>query len=222
MNRNLISNGWKARVVAGLMIAGGIQVAADEQDQVWLTGSVKGGLTDRLTLKVAEQIRYKDEDYFYRHTDLGVGYKLNRNWSVCGTFRYVEKKNKADEWLGCDGYLLDVINTMKGRGVQLKSRMRLSYFDPNYDADCSTDFRPRFDLMPAKGLTSWTLKPYLADEVMIDLKEANLYRNRVIAGLKASPVQLLTLDLFVMQECTQKNEQWTEHWNSGLSLTLNF
>lgn len=209
-------------MVAGLMIAGGIQVAADEQDQTWLTGTIKGELIDGVSLKVAEQIRYKDETRCYRHTDLGIGYKLSKSWSVCGTFRTVEKKNKADEWQGCNGAMLDLVHQVKGYGVQLKSRLRLSYFDPDDPADCSTDVRPRFDLMPATGLSAWRLKPYLADEIMVDLEEKNLYRNRMIVGLRASPAKTLSLDLFVMQECTEKNSRWAENWNSGLTVTLNF
>lgn len=208
--------------VAGLVIAGAVFVRADENDQYWLTGTVKYKMTDHVSFKIAEQTRYKDEDHTYRHTDLGLGYSLNESWTVGGAFRYVEKKNKSGAWQGCDGYLLDLVHKAKRYGVQLKSRMRLSYFDPNYNADCSTDFRPRFDLSPASGFTKWKLAPYLADEVMFDLEEKDLYRNRVIVGLKARPVKQLSLDLFLMQECTKKNNRWAENWNSGLAATLSF
>jgi hypothetical protein len=197
-------------------------VFADENDQVWLTGSVKWKATDSLLLKLAEQFRYKDEAHTYRHTDLGVGYALNKNWSVIGTYRYVEKKNTAGEWQGCDGILFDVENTVKGKGVELKSRIRLAYFDPNYNEDCSTDFRPKFTLSPAKGTTGWKMKPYVADEIMYGFDEDRLYRNRLSVGLKFKPVNLLSVDLFVMQECTEKTGGWIENWNSGLSATFTF
>jgi hypothetical protein len=223
MKWNPISNVWTMGCIAGLLIAGGaLKARADENDQFWLTGGVKYKMTDQVSLKVAEQIRFKDETFYYRHTDLGLGVKLTANWSAAGTFRLVEKKNKAGEWQRCTGYLLDATYVASGWGAELKSRMRLAVFDPQYDADCSTDIRPRFDLSPAKGCTAWKLKPYIADELMVSLDEGNLYRNRVIVGLNAMPHKHLSLNLFMMNEQTESGDKWSGNWNAGLAATLNF
>jgi hypothetical protein len=221
MNQNGMAGRIKKICAAGLLIAGSA-VFADENDQVWMTGTVKYKLNDPVSIKFARQVRWKNEDHYYSHTDLGIGYALNKGWSVGGAFRYIEKKNKRGAWQSCDGYLLDLVHKAKGRGLHVKSRLRLSYFDPNYNADCSTDFRPRFDLSPANGFTEWKLKPYVADEVMFDVEEKNLYRNRLIVGLKAQPFKSLSLDIFVMQERTETGGDWAENWNSGLAATVSF
>ncbi len=195
---------------------------ADEKDQFWLGGTVKWKATDHWSLKVAEQTRFRDETQYYKHTDLGVGVALNKSWAVNATYRSVEKENSKGDWQHTDGYLLDAVNTARGLGAELKSRMRLACFDPEIDADSSTDFRPRFDLSPAKTFTDWKLKPYAADELMFSFKEGSLYRNRLILGLKAAPVSHLSVNLFVMQECTESGDSWAENWNTGLSATLSF
>jgi len=204
------------------MIAGGAAANADENDQVWLTATVKAGLTSNLTIKVASQQRWRDENHYYRHMDYGANYKLNSSWSVAATFRDQAVKNKKGVWQTCSGYLFDVVNSTKAYGMELKSRMRLTYFDPHYSADCSTDFCPRFDLMPAKGFTSWKLKPYVADEVMYRMDDSNWYRNRLSFGVKCSPVKALSLDLSLMNERTETNDAWAENWNTGLVATWSF
>jgi hypothetical protein len=204
------------------MIAGGVNARADENDQAWLTGTMKAGVTSNLTLKAASQQRYRNEDHYYRHTDIGLGYKLNKRWSVSATVRDQTVKSKTGVWNNCTGYLFDVVNSTKGFGLELKSRMRLTYFDPHYSADCSSDVRPRFDLLPAKGFTSWKLKPYVADEIMYNFDDGNLYRNRLSVGLKCSPVKALSLDLSLMNEKTESNEEWAENWNACLAATWSF
>jgi hypothetical protein len=223
MRRNGCSKVWTKVCVAGLLIAGGAMAArADENDQYWLTGGIKGGLTSNLTLKVSSQQRYRDEDHYYKHMDYGVDYKLSKNWSVCGTFRDQSVKSSKGEWRTTSGYLFDVVNSTKGLGMELKSRMRFTYFDPHFCADCSTDFRPRFDLLPAKGFTLWKLKPYVADEIMYNFDDSNLYRNRLSFGLKCNPMKKLTLDLSLMNEKTETNGAWSENWNTCLAATWLF
>jgi hypothetical protein len=222
MKRIVCSKQWKVACIAGLMIAGGATARADENDQVWLTATVKAGLTSNLTLKVASQQRWRDADHTYRHMDYGADYKINSSWSVAATFRDQMVKNKKGVWQSCSGYLFDGVHSMKGYGIELKSRMRLTYFDPHYSADCTTEFRPRFDLMPAQGLTSWKLKPYVADEIMYNLEEGHLYRNRVSVGLKCSPLKALMIDLSLMNERTETNGEWAENWNPCLAATWSF
>jgi hypothetical protein len=204
------------------MIAGGVAARADENDQYWLTGTVKAGITSNLTLKVASQQRYRDEDHYYRHMDYGVEYKLNKSWSAGATFRDQIVKGKSGQWQSCSGYLFDAVNSTKGCGMELKSRMRFTYFDPHHSADCSTDFRPRFDLLPARGFTAWDLKPYAAGEIMYNFDDSNLYRNRLSAGLRCNPVKALMLDLSLMHEETETNGKWAGNWNACLAATYSF
>lgn len=218
-----VIKGCEKRCIAGLLIAGAAWGMADENDTVWMGGSVQWKATAHGSLKVAEQTRFKDETQYYKHTDLTAGYSFNTTWAIHATYRATEKKvGKRGNWEECDGYLLDVIHSTGKWGAVLKSRMRLAHFEPDYDADCSSDFRPRFDLLPAKGCTAWMLKPYVADEVMFRLEGGDLYRNRLSVGLKASPVSHLSVNVFVMQECTESGDKWSENWNTGLAATLSF
>ncbi len=222
MKRNGCSKGWTKACIAGLMIAGSAIVRADENDQTWLTATVKGSLNDNLSLKFSGQNRYRDDDHYYRHFDYSAEYKMTKSWSVAGIYRDQIVKSKSGQWRTTAGYMLDINNSMKQFGMELKSRMRFTYFDPHYAADSTTDFRPRFDLLPAKGFTAWSLKPYVADEMMYNFDESNFYRNRLSFGLKFNPASPLTIDLSLMHEVTETNEKWAENWNPCLAATYSF
>jgi len=223
VRQKLFSSNWKKFAgLAFLILACSLTGMADENDQYWLTGAVQGKLSDKITVKLSEQTRYKDEDHFYKHTDLGFVYKIGKGWSAGAIYRYQDKKNAKGVWQTTDGYLFNLGYIAKGLGAELKSRLRFTYFDANYKDDSSTDVRPRFDLSPAKGFTTWSLKPYIADEIMYNFDDSNLYRNRVFFGLKSKPCKKLSLDLFVMQERTETNDEWAENGNSGLTAALSF
>lgn len=222
MKRNGCSNVWIRACIAGLLITGSVAARADENDQTWLTATVKGGLNDNLSLKFSGQNRYRDDDHYYRHFDYGIEYKVTKSWSVTGTYRDQIVKSKTGQWRTTAGYMLDINNSLKQFGAELKSRLRFTYFDPRYDADSTMDFRPRFDLLPAKGVTAWDVKPYVADEMMYNFDESNFYRNRLSFGLRCAPIKPLTVDLSLMQEVTETDEKWAENWNPCLAATWSF
>ncbi|MGE4487980.1 MAG: DUF2490 domain-containing protein [Kiritimatiellales bacterium] len=231
MKSRNFSKVWKTFAGTIVIVAAGLTGTADENDQYWMTGSLSGKLTDKITVKIAGQTRFKDETHYYRHTDFGLSFKLGKGWSISPTFRDVEQKTGgSDNWKSQSGYILDFSNKYKVNaiGMALSSRFRFCNFDNNYNDDSSTDFRPKFTVSSAKGYTSWKLTPYIADEIMYKFDETGknegLYRNRVSVGMKFSPIKNLSLDLSIMNEQTESksNSQWAENWNTCLSAGYKF
>lgn len=222
MKRNAFTHSLTKICIATLIVTGASQAFSGEKDQAWMTLGLKYGVTDKIKLKVAEQIRYKDEHEYYKHTDLGVDYKFNKTWTLGALYRLqrVDKGSATDQ--RCDGICVDLTHTAKGHGLQLKSRMRMTYADPDYDAECSSDFRPCFTLSPIKGFTSLNLKPFVADEMMYNFDDQNIYRNRISGGLTLKPTDFCSLKLFLMNENTESNDEWADNWNYGLSATFSF
>jgi hypothetical protein len=62
----------------------------------------------------------------------------------------------------------------------------------------------------------------VADEIMYNFDDSNLYRNRLSFGLKCNPMKKLTLDLSLMNEKTETNGAWSENWNTCLAATWLF
>ena len=200
-------------------------VCADEKDQYWMTGGVSWKIDDDFSFKFSNQIRIRDEDFYYNHTDVGVGYNISKNWNVVPTYRHQRSKNGKGDWKTTNGYMLDINNSVNAFELELKSRMRLAYFHPREaNKDSSTEARPRFELLPAKGFTQFDIKPYIADEMMYNFDEHKFFRNRFSVGVKFKPVKELSMDVFVMNEQNRNDgvSRWEEQWNCGFAGTVSF
>jgi hypothetical protein len=227
------------------MMVGAVAAKAwdSEENQVWLQASAETAIytsvktvvaedgtttekaSDKLKLKVAQEIRFKDSgsDEFYHHTDFTLSYLLGDGWSVAGIYRYQDKERTNGEWLADNMGLFDLCKKQVFAGVELTGRARLTYTDKRSTDDDPWEIRPRLEVAPAKGWTSWKLKPYLADEMMYDLSEDRFYRNRIYAGLKAAPVKKLCTNLFVMQDNTESSAgDWKEYFVFGGCVALKF
>ncbi|MFA5689551.1 MAG: DUF2490 domain-containing protein [Kiritimatiellales bacterium] len=202
-----------------------LNVFADENDQYWVTPAVSWKIDDEFSLRVSQQFRWRDGEFYYSETDFSAGYKLSKNWNIVPIYRHQRSKNDAGDWKTTNGYLLDVNNSLKVRELELKSRFRLAYFDSREShKDSSTEVRPKFALLPKTGLTKLDVKPYIADEMMYDFCEHNFFRNRFSIGVEFKPAKPLSMDLFVMNEQNSKDgeKNWTGHWNCGIGATYSF
>lgn len=194
------------------------------ENNVWLKASVKGSLSEELTFKLSEQIRYKEDgfNYYYRHTEALLQWKFAPTWNFYPAFRYVTA-TKKDVEVSTPVWHLNLAHKTKLFGVNLKSRLRL-YHTANDGSEDLTDLRPKFSLIPSQGWTAWKLKPYVEDEVMINLNDGWVYLNRLSTGLKLTPFKKLSLCAFISQDLYEQTEKadWHERYNYGLSAGLNF
>jgi hypothetical protein len=224
MNRNR-----KRNIVMSLLICATAAAKAwdSSENQIWLEGSVSGNIYEKLSLKLTEQIRYKEEGdlYCYNHTDLCLAYRFSKAWKLTTGFRHISTRgSRTKPWTDKEMYHLNQINkvTLFNR-IDFQSRLRLCYTEAD-NTTCLADVRPEFCITPAKGFTAWKIKPYLSDEIMYNLNEAHLYRNRVNTGIMLAPVKALSLKLFIMHENTQKTKEadFNENFNYGLFANYSF
>ncbi|MBN2685022.1 MAG: DUF2490 domain-containing protein [Pontiellaceae bacterium] len=213
-------------IIALLMSTAGAKAWDAEENQIWMDGSISRKVAEKLNLKLSEQMRYKDEGIFYcyKHTDLCAAYTLNKAWQISSGFRHITtRKSNTSDWATKEMFHVNLINTLPLGGVDFKTRLRCCYTEAD-NTDYLMDVRPEFCFMPKKGFTDWKLKPYLSDEIMFNLNEAHLYRNRVNIGLTLAPTANLSLKLFVMHENTQKTEEkdFNENFNYGLFASYKF
>jgi hypothetical protein len=208
-------------IITALLTAAGAKAWDASENQIWLDGSVSGKIVGNLSLKLTEQVRYKEEGdlYCYHHTDICTIYKLAQAWKLSAAFRHIStRSNATSPWTNKEMYHVNLINKLVLLDrVDFQTRMRFSYTDAD-NTDYLADVRPEFCIMPSKGFTGWKLKPYLADEIMYNLNERHLYRNRVCTGLMLAPAKALSLKLFIMHENTEKTEGsgFKENFSYGL------
>lgn len=215
--RNLI-------IVATTLCLCSLQTIATDNDNVWFDYGINGKITDKVSITLAEELRYteKDFDFVYRHTDLRFTIKIYPGWDLEPTFRYTEKY-KNGETISIPGGYLNINNSNNYKEANIKTRIRFFYGDTGTQNNI-IDLRPKILLTPKKGWTDIKLKPYIADEIMIDLNDFRLYKNRFSLGIQSTPYKIAKVGAFIMQEQTEtvKDLGWQKAYNIGLSLFFNF
>lgn len=193
------------------------------KNQTWIDFSITGKLTDKIAVSYAENLRYieKDFEYVYRHSDLKIGFKIDKYWTLSPAFRYVTKYNGETE-TSTPCWYINIDNKSSYKNISLLSRLRIFYGDASASDD-TIDARPKFVLSPKKGWTNYNIKPYVADELFFDLHSGNdFYRNRLSAGVKISPIPQGTLSAFLMHQYTETSGSWHEVYNMGIGAALKF
>ena len=168
MNKIKINKWGKIGILStlaiGILFIAGSAMAAESA--VWTTLDVSGGLTDKVTLNVSEELRFADAtdpSLARQHTDIGVAYDLGVV-SALGGYR----NTSAGEHRPYVGVGLRLLSG----DLNLDSATRLELRD--WDT-----LRGRTELTASAsvaGVTSW-----LSDELFVD--ESGLTGNRVSVGV---------------------------------------
>ncbi len=200
--------------------------AWDITDNVlWLEGAVRGKLAESVTLGINEQMRYLETGGFqyYRHTELSVDWAFARQWSIAPAYRHIMARSRNSGWIAQPMWQLNLNNKTAWGLAEFRTRLRITYIHLD-QLDDLTDFRPKVTLLPFQGWTAWNTRPYLSDELIYNFEDNLIYRNRLSIGIRATPLDPLDLEAFLMQELTRpgaKNE-WQERFVIGAKATLSF
>ena len=168
MNKIKINKWGKIGILStlaiGIVFIAGSAMAADSA--VWTTLDVSGGLTDKVTLNVSEELRFADAtgpSLARQHTDIGVAYDLGVV-SALGGYR----NTSAGEHRPYVGVGLRLLSG----DLNLDSATRLELRD--WDT-----LRGRTELTASATVAGVT--PWITDEVFVD--ESGLTGNRVSVGV---------------------------------------
>lgn len=158
----------------------------DEGDlQYWSAAGVSFDINKDWQVKFEEEFRLGESGgHLYRHhSDLGFVYKSFADWIDVGfNYRLVREKDSERKWRRENRPHLNI--TLKGRlsDFSISSRSRLEYRDRE-SKDNLWRYRNKVTLKLPVELIGLKLKPYLADEIFIDLDGVGYNRNRLYSGV---------------------------------------
>ncbi len=194
------------------------------ENRIWLEGGVKGHFSDTLSYRLGEQVRYREAglDYYYRHTETCLQWKFAAGWFIAPAFRYITSSQTGGT-SSAAAWHLNLSKTASFPGLELQTRARI-YTSAPRGGQHQTDFRPKLCIEPSQGWTPLKLKPFLADELMIQLDQGRLYLNRLSLGIQCGPVQRFSCCVFISQDRMENSAQtaWNERYNCGLTGCLSF
>ncbi|MHC4571223.1 MAG: DUF2490 domain-containing protein [Planctomycetota bacterium] len=156
--------------------------------QYWSTADFHVNLDKDWTATFQEKFKLGDGGghLYYHHSDVGFVYKGLADWIDLGfNFRKLYEEDRTNTWRHENRPHINV--TLKGKlgDIGVSNRSRLEYRDNDKKEDIWR-YRNKVTFKLPFELTELKLKPYLADEVFINVNEEGYSGNRLYAGLSFS------------------------------------
>jgi hypothetical protein len=150
--------------------------------------------------------RNNNEDRFISYTGLGVGYQLNKQWSLRAGYRHFWFR-PGDTWLEenrpyFEGYFADY---WSGFRVTNRSRAEVRLFDYKDD---DVRFRNEITIEAPWKLTALELQPYLEEEFFYGFDQSEFEANWLGGGFSWKPLDGVKLKLGYRWVYQRVGENW--------------
>ena len=194
--------------VVTIMLIGDICFAYDEGDfQYWSTAGASFDINKDWKVNFDEEFRLGENGghLYYQHSDLGFVYKGLADWMELGlNYRQVFEKDNKGTWRRENRPHLNV--TLKGQlaGLDVSNRARLEYRDRESRHNLWR-YRNKVTLKLPQELTALKLKPYLADEIFIDLDGVGYNRNRFYSGVSFKLTKGLKGEIYYLWQSSRSS-----------------
>lgn len=208
-----------------VLLTGGICFASDDNDfQYWSAASFSFDLDKDWKAVVTQELRIGESagNLYYEHTEMGLIYSGLADWLDVGfDYRQISETDSAGTWRDEHRPQLNVTLKTKLFGLDWADRSRLEYRDRENKTDLWR-YRNKLTLKLPMELTPLKLKPYIADEIFIDLNEVGYNKNRVYAGVSFKLAKNLKCAIFYMWQTTRTGGFYNDISVLGTSFKFSF
>ncbi len=213
-----------AALIIGLF-AGPECLAYDDGDfQFWNSTCVFFDIHKDWKVAVEEGLKLGNDagNAYYNYTDLGFVYRGLADWIDLG-FNYKQAFSKDDEghWLSENRPHFNV--TVKGRlwDIDLSDRSRFEFRDKEVDEDLWRYTNQLKAKLPFE-LTSFKLRPYLADQVYLNFEGQTFEKNRLYSGFTFKLPKNTEGGLYYVWQWSKCDGMWSDLNAIGLDLKFSF
>jgi len=211
--------------ILALFFLGNKAYAYDNHDfQIWNTDTEEIKINKSLKAVFEQEFRWGDNasELFYQHYDVGVVYAVNKNLDLGAGYRHVLDK-KGDKFKSENEPNISAILKTDFAGFSLSDRNRLEYRHFKYQTD-NWRYRNLFTLRLPWKFTKLQIRPYLADEIFINLNGMDLNGNRLYFGLGFDLIGNLKGELYYMLHTVKASNicTWSDTNVFGTKLKYSF
>jgi hypothetical protein len=193
--------------------------------QYWTTAGASVKINKDWGAEFTEEFRLgnKGGNLYYQQSDIGFIYSGLADWIDIGlNYGLVfEKDDKTDRWHRENRPHVNLTFKWKMWNLSLSDRNRFEYRDRENAKDLWR-YRNKFTIKTPWKLTAWKLKPYVADEIFINLDDEHFNRNRFYAGVSTPLEEKLSLDVYYMLQSSRKGSDYTDYHVLGTALKFKF
>jgi len=196
----------------GILLGGYVYSYDDGDFQVWNTEIEEFKINKSSKMVLEEELRFGDDahELYYQHYDGGYVYDFNKHLTLGIHYRQVYAKPKVHVKFQEENRLhLNAITKYELFGYNLEDRNRLEYRHFDYQED-SWRYRNKFTVKFPWRFTNFAIRPYVANEIFLNLNGIDFNRNRFYCGLEFAIIKNLKGELFYMLQSTKSNGTWTQ------------
>ena len=161
-------------------------------------------------------------NFFQHQTDLGFTYKSFADWIDIGlNYKQVYKKQTDGDWSREKRPHLNI--TFKGRlgNFDFSDRSRFEFRDKEYGDDLWR-YVNKFEVNLPFEFTQFKFRPYVADQVYINMDGSGFEKNRIYAGFNFELTEDVESELYYVRQWSESDGRWQELSALGLQLKLRF
>ncbi len=197
--------------------------AFDDHDfQVWHTEEQEKTIADNFKITLQEEARLGDNggNLYYQHYDAGVLYLANKNLDLGLYYRQII--NKKDGKFRQQNYP-HINATLKAEffGFSLQDRNWFGYSFVEKGTDYWR-YRNKFTLKFPWEISRFKIRPFLADEIFINMDKGVLDRNRFYAGLGMNFMDNLSGEIYYLLQSSKSSGKWKDYNVLGTKIKLSF
>jgi len=195
----------------------------DEGFQIWSTPGTSFELNKDWKADVQQEFRLGDDggNLYYEHTDIGFKYQgLANRLDVGLNYRHIQEKSNG-RWR--KEYRPHFNLTLKGRLLNfgLINRSRFEFREREGKSDMWR-YRNKFTIKFPVALTALKLKPFLADEVFIEMSDRGYHRNRLYSGVSLNLLEDVDGKVYYLWQSTRAVGGRSDIYVFGAAVNVRF
>jgi len=198
--------------------------AADDDDfQYWSTVGFSFDIDKDWTFAAEEEFRFSESGhrFGYHHTNVGLIYKSLADWMDIGfNYKQIFEKSDKGEWLKENRPHFNIILKTKLLDLSVSNRFRVEYRDRE-QKDNFWRYRNKVTIK-LPSFTEFNLKPYLADEVYINLDGTGYSKNRLYSGFSFALAKDIKFDVYYLWQSSRSGSNQTDINVIGTKLKFSF
>jgi len=204
--------------------SGSCFASTDGDFQFWNTVGISFNVNKDFSGAVEEQFKLGDDagHLYYHHTDLGFTYKSLADWIDIG-FNYKQAfvEQSDGNWSRENRPHFNI--TFKGRlgSLAFSDRSRFEYRDLQYSDDLWR-YVHKLEVDPPFEFTQYKFRPYIADQVYINMDGSGFEKNRIYVGVNFELSEDFESELYYVWQWRELNGRWQEMNALGLQLQFRF
>lgn len=193
--------------------------------QNWGTATAKYQASDVLQLSFENQSRIGNNstNFYYNHIELGLFGKLSDYLKLGGGFRYTYKKQQLNNaaWKSNYRAIMTALLEFGADKFKFSTRNRFEYRMPD-GAPNRWWYRNLFELALPLIVAKPKVRPFIADEIFINLNLKDFSENRAFVGLKIRPIEKFEGKIFYLRQSFETSNRWKSNNVLGISATTFF